>query len=121
MIDAPVIGKELEMKELYWEGVATHPDPESWRWIRKGPVQALTGAPVGWAIEPRKPLFGGADTVVKVAGNTATTVLARSSWALRGRRPHARRETLWARTGRPRSWPRRGAGVRSGKPKGVSH
>jgi hypothetical protein len=41
------------MKELYVEGVATHDDPESCAGVRKGAGEALTGAHVGWAIEPR--------------------------------------------------------------------
>ncbi len=42
------------MKEPYNEGIANHVDPESCGGIRKGAAEALTGAPVGPAIEPRK-------------------------------------------------------------------
>ena len=35
------------MKESYWEGLASHPDPESWASTRKGTGQALTGAHTG--------------------------------------------------------------------------
>jgi hypothetical protein len=41
------------MKELCIEGVATHDDPESCVSARKGVGEALTGAHVGRAIEPR--------------------------------------------------------------------
>jgi len=44
---------EKEMKELYIEGVATHDDPESCGGARKDAGEALTGAHVGRAIEPR--------------------------------------------------------------------
>jgi hypothetical protein len=49
---------EKEMKELYIEGVATHDDPESCVGARKGSGEALTGAHVGRAIEPRCVLKG---------------------------------------------------------------
>lgn len=51
------------MKESYLEGVATHEDPESCADVRKGGGEALTGARMGWAIEPRKQDLRGADAV----------------------------------------------------------
>ena len=51
------------MKELCIEGLATHDVPESCGCIRKGPVEALTGAQAGRAIEPRNHQIPGADAV----------------------------------------------------------
>ena len=46
------------MEKLYAEGVATHGDPESCVGAREGTGEALTGARVGRAIEPRNHQFG---------------------------------------------------------------
>jgi len=54
---------EEEMRELYIEGVATHDGPESCVGVREDGGEALTGACVGWAIEPRNHLVRGADVV----------------------------------------------------------
>jgi len=54
---------EEEMKELYIEGIANHDDPESCVTVRKGGGEALTGARIGRAIEPRNHLVRGADAV----------------------------------------------------------
>ena len=54
------------MRELYIEGVAIHGDPESCVGVREGVGEALTGARVGWAIEPRNNGFRGADAVEMV-------------------------------------------------------
>jgi hypothetical protein len=51
------------MKALYIEGVAIHDDPESCVGVRKGAVEALTGARAGRAIEPRNQGIRGADAV----------------------------------------------------------
>src|SRR5262245_37554295 len=56
---------EKEMKELYGEGLATHPAPSHAQVFRKGTGEALTGAHAGRAIEPRKHLLLGADAVAK--------------------------------------------------------
>jgi hypothetical protein len=53
------------MKKLYIEGVATHDDPESCAGARKGAGEALTGAHVGQAKEPRKHQVLGADVVAR--------------------------------------------------------
>ena len=50
---------EKEMRELYIEGVAIHGDPESCVGVREGAGEALAGARVGWAIEPRNNSFTG--------------------------------------------------------------
>src|ERR687891_1635955 len=50
---------EKEMRELYIEGIATHDDPEPCVGVRKGVGEALVGAHVGRAIEPRKNLSPG--------------------------------------------------------------
>jgi hypothetical protein len=47
------------MRELYIEGVATHDDPEPCVGAREGAGEALVGAHVGRAIEPRKNLGPG--------------------------------------------------------------
>jgi hypothetical protein len=57
---------EKEMRELYIEGVAIHGDPESCVGVREGVGEALTGARVGWAIEPRHNVSRGADAVEMV-------------------------------------------------------
>jgi len=44
------------MRELYVEGVATRNDPESCGRHREVATEALTGASMGAAIEPRKKL-----------------------------------------------------------------
>ena len=41
------------MKEPYTEGLAAHGDPESCVGVREGVGEALTGARIGQAIEPR--------------------------------------------------------------------
>lgn len=41
------------MKEPYTEGLATYGDPESCVGVREGVGEALTGARIGRAIEPR--------------------------------------------------------------------
>jgi hypothetical protein len=46
------------MEELYAEGVAIHGDPESCVDAREGAGEALTGARIGRAIEPRNHQFG---------------------------------------------------------------
>ena len=46
------------MEELYVEGLATRGGPESCVAFRKGRGEALTGARVGRAIEPRNHQFG---------------------------------------------------------------
>jgi hypothetical protein len=46
------------MRELYTEGLATHGDPESCVDDPRGRGEALTGARVGRAIEPRNQEFG---------------------------------------------------------------
>jgi len=46
------------MEELYAEGVAIHGGPESCVGAREGAGEALTGARIGQAIEPRNPQFG---------------------------------------------------------------
>jgi hypothetical protein len=51
------------MEELYAEGVAIHGGPESCVDAREGAGEALTGARVGRAIEPRNQGVWGADTV----------------------------------------------------------
>ncbi len=51
------------MKEPYIEGVATHDGPELCAGIREEAGEALTGARIGWDIEPRNHIDRGADAV----------------------------------------------------------
>lgn len=51
------------MKEPYIEGVAIHDGPESCAGIREEVGEALTGARIGWGIEPRNHIGRGADVV----------------------------------------------------------
>ncbi len=88
------------MKEPDAEGVATHGDPESCGVPREGAVEALTGARVGWAIEPRNQHFLDAHGVDMSEGNTAAGDSASPRLARRGRRTYACTEPLCARTGR---------------------
>ncbi len=51
------------MEESHAEGLATHGDPESCVGTREGDGEALTGARVGRAMEPRNHRDRGADVV----------------------------------------------------------
>ena len=51
------------MQESYIEGLANHDDPESCVGVREGVGEALTGARIGRAIEPRNQRIRGADVV----------------------------------------------------------
>ena len=64
------------MKELCVEGVATHDVPESCVDVRKGAGEALAGAHVGRAIEPRNGQFG-VPTLLVVRKATPSTALSR--------------------------------------------
>jgi hypothetical protein len=68
---------EEEMEELYVEGLATHGDPESCVDDPRGRGEALTGARVGRAIEPRNG-NPGAHAVLMAEGNTAGGVMRES-------------------------------------------
>lgn len=95
------------MKEPHAEGVATHGGPESCGGPRERSVEALTGARVGWAIEPRNQDSLDAHGVDMSEGNMAAGDSASLLLARRGRRPHACSEPLCARTGRSTGRPRR--------------
>ncbi len=58
------------MRELYIEGVAIHGDPESCVGVREDAGEALTGARVGWAIEPRNHDFGVPTLSKRAEGHT---------------------------------------------------
>ena len=51
------------MKESYGEGVASHTDPESCGAVRKGRVEALTGARAGRVLSRERTILRGADAV----------------------------------------------------------
>ena len=63
------------MEELYAEGVAIHGGPESCVGAREGAGEALTGARVGRAIEPRNHQFGVPTPFPLVEGNMASGVM----------------------------------------------
>src|SRR5260370_35224578 len=91
---------EKGMKESNIEGVAIHDVPESCADVRKGGGEALTGVHAGRVLS-REIRSSGAPTLLSEAeGNTLAVANARRRAALRGRRPLARVESLWARTGR---------------------
>ena len=69
------------------EGVANHIDPESCAVTREGVGEALTGARIGQAIEPRKTHIPGADALPLAEGKTDGRVIASARPARRGRRP----------------------------------
>src|SRR5664280_2756519 len=69
---------EEELRVLYVEGLATHDDPESCVDVPRGRGEALAGARVGRAIEPRNHLVRGADVV-----ETAEGTIAAAYWAIR--------------------------------------
>jgi hypothetical protein len=55
---------EMELGELYIEGLAIHGGPESCSGGREAAGEALTGVRAGWAIEPRNDSDWGADALV---------------------------------------------------------
>ncbi len=88
------------MKELYAEGVAIHGGPESCVGAREGAGEALTGARVGRAIEPRNPQFG-VPTLSPLRKAISPAALARAARRTpRGLRTRACTESSCARTGR---------------------
>jgi RNA-directed DNA polymerase len=88
------------MEKLYAEGVAIHGGPESCVGAREGAGEALTGARVGRAIEPRNKQFGVPTPFRWLEGNTASGVMRGAGSAPRGQRTMACTEPPSARTGR---------------------
>ena len=68
------------MEELYVEGVAIHGGPESCVGAREGAGEALTGARVGRAIEPRNKQFGVPTPFRWLEGNTTSGVMRVAGW-----------------------------------------
>jgi RNA-directed DNA polymerase len=66
------------MEELYVEGLATHGGPESCVASRKGRGEALTGARIGRAMEPRN-VSSGVLTLSKRRKATPWAALARAA------------------------------------------
>ena len=91
--DAPgQAGKVYRMKVSYSEGLASHAGPESWRFSRKGFLQALTGERVGRVLSREMLFFRGADTVPAVEGNIPGDAIASPLETPRGQRLLARTE-----------------------------
>ncbi len=88
------------MKEPYIKGVATHGDPESCVVRRKAYREALTGARAGTVLSREISQFRAPTLLADAEGHMGEVAIARSSPALRGRRPVARTEPFCARTGR---------------------
>jgi hypothetical protein len=88
------------MKESHDEGVASHIGPESCGGVSNGAAEALTGVRAGRVWSREDPKVQGADAVLRVEGNTERIDSARFVSTLRGQRPRARTETLYAGTGR---------------------
>src|SRR5664280_1373329 len=91
---------EEELRVLYVEGLATHDDPESCVDVPRGRGEALAGARVGRAIEPRNHLVRGADVVETAEGTIAGGAIASRQGTPRGRRTRACTEPPCTRTGR---------------------
>src|SRR6266566_6685576 len=92
---------ESRMKEPHEKGVAICSAPSFALGTVRCPVKRKQGK--RWAgYRASKICNQGADAVTTAEGNTTSSVNA--SWwsALRSRRPHARLETPYTRTGRPR-------------------
>ena len=77
------------METLYTEGVAIHGGPESCAGVREGVGEALTGARVGGAIEPRNQQFRVPTLYNWAEGNTAGRAIASGRRTLRGLRTQA--------------------------------
>src|SRR5437764_10148055 len=89
------------MKESYREGIANHPGPEPC----EGSSNAALGVSAGWVLSSEIGCFGEPTASDSTEGNNAQTRKRERGAAPRSRRPHACRETLCARTGRPRCRP----------------
>jgi len=88
------------MELSYNEGIASHIGPESCAFGRESEGEALTGGRAGRVWSREDPRVQGADAVLRVEGNTERIDSARFVSTLRGQRPRARTEALYAGTGR---------------------
>src|SRR5664280_2258568 len=96
---------EEELRVLYVEGLATHDDPESCVDVPRGRGEALAGARVGRAIEPRNQRVRGADVVETAEGNTVGGVMRESPTDPARSENQACTEPSCARTGRAHGRP----------------
>src|ERR1039458_5596251 len=78
------------MKVSYDEGLASHIGSESCGSIREDALEALTGVRAGWVLSLENVFIRSADSFRPLEGNTGRIAIARSVWAPRGLRPHAR-------------------------------
>src|SRR6266567_7470079 len=92
---------ELRRKEPYEKGLAIRSAPSFALGAAKYPAKRKQGK--RWAgYRASKICNQGADAVTTAEGNTTSSTNASCWSALRSRRPHARLETPYTRTGRPR-------------------
>jgi hypothetical protein len=89
------------MKESHREGVASHPDPESCVVVRKGAIEALTGAQAGRVLSCEIIETGVPTSFSKAEGHTDGDAIASLRPTPRSLRPRACLDTPRARTGRP--------------------
>ena len=96
------------MKESYSKGLVNRTGPETWRYVRKGMVQALRGEDAGCVMEPRKSgNVWRADLVEMWEGNTGRVVMTKSRLASARSESGACVEAYCAGIGRAQSWQRR--------------
>jgi hypothetical protein len=93
------------MQESHREGVAIHPDPESCVTVRKGGIEALTGAHVGRVLSCEIIATGVPTLFSKAEGHTHADAIASRRATSRSLRPLACMDTPRARTGRPHQRP----------------
>ena len=93
------------MKVSYSEGLANHADPESWRFSRKGVLQALTGERVGRVLSRERLSLRGADALPASEGDAPGIANARYLGTPRGQRPLARTDAPCTEPGRSCRWP----------------
>jgi len=88
-------GKELGVKVLYDEGLASHIGPKPCIKSREGQGEASVGESVGWPLSHEIGLVPNADRVKYLEGNTARCDIASGGTVRRGQRPqHARKLLL---------------------------
>ena len=95
------------MKKSNVEGIANHDGPESCAAVREDGGEALTGVRTGRVLSREISSLRAPTLLSEAEGHTQVVAIARRPAALRGRRPLARAESSYARTGRSPSRPGR--------------